>query len=105
MPVTGPEVIPCPDDPDWECVRIGSNAYGDFPATPPPDSPEGLELSESSGDDRSGARTASVTPSVRCPEGYVPRPRRRPTLEFRGKRVVRQQQPERNPNGPHQAGS
>lgn len=72
------DVIPCEADPDYECVRIGSQTADDSVATPPPavaEAPGGRRL---------------------CPDGYVPRRRRRP-YDVQGKRVVRNEPPERNP--------
>ncbi len=72
------DVIPCEADPDYECVRIGSQTTDGGMATPPPGVAE--------------------TPDARrlCPDGYVPRRRRRP-YDVQGKRVVRNAPPERNP--------
>lgn len=72
-PRDGPDVIPSPLDPDVECVRIGSQAHGEGDAQPPPGgAPEA---------------TAEELESP-CPEGYVPRRRRRPPYDLDGK-VVR----------------
>ena len=71
MSVTGPDVIPCPDHPDLECVRIGSAAHGGHGMISPPDDNE------------------TDQPSGLCPDGYVPRRRRRPPYELDGKRIHR----------------
>jgi hypothetical protein len=80
MPMTpgdAGDVIPCEADPDYECVRLGSQSPASTVATPPdetPDTPGGLRL---------------------CPEGYVPRRRRRP-YRLEGKVVRRDQPPTHN---------
>jgi hypothetical protein len=75
--VNEPEVIPSPVDPDCECVKL---AAGERLASPPP------------GED-------SLAPEL-CPEGYVPRRRRGPAYELRGKQVITGQPPEVNPDPP-----
>jgi hypothetical protein len=75
--VTGrPDVIPCERDPDFECVRLGSQAAGGAVATPP------------------GESAASGGEPL-CPEGYVPRHRRR-SYRLEGKVVRRDEPPTRN---------
>jgi hypothetical protein len=71
-----PEVIPCAADPDFECVRIGSSV-----ATPP-----------------AGGSTEGSEDRL-CPEGYVPRRRRRP-YDSSGKIIQPGSPPERNPTEP-----
>jgi hypothetical protein len=77
LPVDDEGVIPSPFDPDYECVPVA--AAGDQPPSPPPggqDEPPGPRL---------------------CPEGYVPRRRRR-VYDLDGK-VIRTHRPaERNPD-------
>jgi hypothetical protein len=64
-----PDVLPCEADPDYECVRIGSQAnVADGPASPPP-----------------GGRDPG--PPL-CPDGYVPRRRRDRNYTAEGK-VIR----------------
>ncbi len=60
-----PDVIPCPSNPDFECVRTASQTpTGEIAAPPDP-----------------GMGGANVEEAL-CPEGYVPRRRRDPyTLE------------------------
>jgi|GEM_PF-3904151 len=76
MPVGASEdpldVIPCDADPMYDCVRVGSPAHTTQPlASPPPDHEEG-----------DGVEIAPL-----CPPGYVPRRRRRPRYELRGKEL------------------
>jgi hypothetical protein len=80
MPVDGPDVIPSPVDPDVECVRIGSQDPTGVVAAPPP-----------GGQGDAGG-------SGLCPDGYVPRRRRRPDARFEGKRVRTDRPAERNPD-------
>lgn len=70
-------VIPSPVDPDYECVPTGGTA-GESPVVPPPG---GLE-------EPAGPRL--------CPEGYVPRRRRR-TYPLQGKLIRPSPSPVRNP--------
>lgn len=81
LPAGAPDVIPCELDPMYECVRLDSQAASGRVATPPP-SDEGQH----------GRRL--------CPEGYVPRRRRR-RYQLAGKRIVDPggQPPTRNPAG------
>jgi hypothetical protein len=78
VPVEGPDVIPSPVDPDYECIRV------DGRARPPgagaePDRPE-----------------EGAAPAALCPDGYVPRRKRRNyTLE--GKEVRTGEPPLHNP--------
>jgi hypothetical protein len=76
-----PDVIRSEVDPDYDCVRLGATAPGGDVAAPPPGGDE----------DGPGRRL--------CPDGYVPR-RRRPPYRTQGKRVVRDEPPERNPSPP-----
>jgi hypothetical protein len=79
LPVDGPDVIPSEVDPAYECVRIGAGVDGEAPAAPPPGAqpePEGQRL---------------------CPEGYVPRRRRRPAYRLEGKRIRPSGPAQRNP--------
>ena len=75
-----PDVLPCDADPDYECVRIGSQGLP-RPASPPP-----------------GGR-ADPGPAL-CPEGYVPRRRRNRTYTSDGKVIHRTWPPERRPEEP-----
>ena len=75
-----PDVIPSEVDPDYDCVRLGSATHGEDVASPPP-----------------GGRDSSEAPL--CPEGYVPRRRRRP-YEAKGKRIISDEPPVRNPKPP-----
>ena len=77
VPVDEPDVIPSLVDPDCECVKgpPGANLN-----TPPP----------------GGVRTGRVL----CPEGYLPRRRRRATYQLRGKEVDTNRPPEPNPEPP-----
>jgi hypothetical protein len=78
LPIEGPAVIPSPIDSDYECIRIDVAAGGELPARPPlADEPE-----------PEGARL--------CPEGYVPRRRRR-RYELEGKRIRSSRPAQRNP--------
>jgi len=76
-----PDVIRSEVDPEYDCVRLGATAPGGEVATPPPGGDE----------DPTGRRL--------CPDGYVPR-RRRPPYRAEGKRIVRDEPPERNPRPP-----
>jgi hypothetical protein len=78
-----PEVIPSAVDPDYECVRLDSQVPSGEVATPPGPSPERED---------EGTRL--------CPDGYVPRRRRRTDYDLRGKSVVTGDPPERNPDVP-----
>jgi hypothetical protein len=75
-----PDVIPSAVDPDYECVRLGSQVPSGEVAAPPGPAPE------------RGTRL--------CPDGYVPRRRRRTDYDLRGKSVVTGDPPERNPDTP-----
>jgi hypothetical protein len=79
-----PDVIPSEVNPEYECIRIGSTAPDGVVATPP-----------SEGDEAEQARL--------CPDGYVPRRRRR-RYRLEGKRIVREGPPERNPEPPPKSG-
>lgn len=81
MSVEGPDIIPSPVNPDYECVRIGGSAHPEPLAEPPPD---GSPIEEKSG------------PAL-CPQGYVPRRRRRRTYELEGKRIRSAGTAEHNP--------
>jgi hypothetical protein len=85
MPVEEPDVIPSEVDPDYECVRIGGSEHPGPPAEPPPGP-------EAEGERESGRAL--------CPEGYVPRRRRRPRYELDGKKIRSTGPAERNPNPP-----
>ncbi|MGH3241144.1 MAG: hypothetical protein ACRDNL_12250 [Spirillospora sp.] len=74
MPVEGPEVVPSTVDDAYECVR----ADLDDTARPP------------------GPQPPEATRPGLCPEGYVPRLKRR-DYELHGKRVETGTPPERNP--------
>jgi hypothetical protein len=77
----GPDVIPSTVDPDYECVRLGSQEPSGEVATPPTPSP------------------VDEAPRL-CPDGYVPRRRRRTDYDLDGKSVVTGDPPERNPDAP-----
>jgi hypothetical protein len=62
-----PDVIPSERDPDFECVRIGSQDPSGHAVEPPP-----------GGAEDAGSRL--------CPEGYVPRRKRR-AYRLVGKRI------------------
>jgi hypothetical protein len=81
LPPDAPDVIPCEIDPAYECVRIGSQTASGQLATPPP-----------SGEPDRERRL--------CPEGYVPRRRRR-QYQLAGKRIVNAggEPAKRNPGG------
>jgi hypothetical protein len=85
MPVEGPDVIPSEVDPDYECVRIGGSEHSGPPPEPPPD--PGAEEEHQSG-------------GGLCPDGYVPRRRRRARYELDGKKIRSTRPAERNPNPP-----
>lgn len=76
-----PEVIPSAVDPDYDCVRAGSqDPSGALPSPPSESQPaEGAERL--------------------CPDGYVPRRRSR-DYELDGKRVITGRPPEQNPDSP-----
>jgi hypothetical protein len=74
VPVEGPDVIPSDVDPAYECVRVGAGVA----APPPGGQPE---------PERRGL----------CPEGYVPRRRRRPSYELEGKEIRASGPAQRNP--------
>jgi hypothetical protein len=71
LPVSGPgdlpDVIPSAVDPDVECVRVAT-AGGAAKLIPPDEEP-----------------VPDANGSQPCPEGYVPRRRRRPPYELEGK--------------------
>jgi len=71
------DVIPCEADPDYECVRRGSQSPEGTIAAPP--------------DESQNAPGATRL----CPDGYVPRRRRRP-YKLEGKVVRRDQPPKHN---------
>jgi len=77
MSVDEPEVIPSAVDPDCECVKV---TPGPELSTPPPGA---VKLGR-----------------ALCPEGYVPRRRRRATYQLRGKEVVTGSPPQPNPERP-----
>jgi hypothetical protein len=77
-----PLIIPSPVDPDVECVRIDTQVPSGELAQPPGPSP-------TDGDD-----------SHLCPDGYVPRRRRRRDYTLKGKQIVTSTPPKRNPNDP-----
>jgi hypothetical protein len=74
MSVEGPEVIPCPTDDAYECVRADLEDAARPPGPQPPE---------------------ATRPGL-CPEGYVPRLKRR-GYELRGKHVETGGPPEHNP--------
>ena len=78
-----PDIFVSSVNPEYECVRI-SVAYPGGLSTPPPDLP---------------ARESSHETPV-CPEGYVPRPRRRGHYQLRGKTLLSSSPPERAPGSP-----
>jgi hypothetical protein len=86
--VDGPDITVSLVDPEYECVRIGGAAHPDRPADPPPSS-EG---------DAQPAEDADL-PAL-CPEGYVPRRRRRAPYELDGKHIRSTGEAERNPTPP-----
>jgi hypothetical protein len=88
MSVEGPDVIPSPVDPDCECVRIGGSAHPE-PLVEPPRTPESDTPS-----------AEQQTGPALCPEGYVPRRRRRPRYELDGKRIRSSGPAEHNPTRP-----
>lgn len=77
-----PLIIPSPVDPDVECVRIDTQVPSGELAQPPGPSP-------TDGDD-----------SHLCPDGYVPRRRRRGDYTLKGKEIVTGTPPKRNPDDP-----
>ena len=78
-----PRVIPSSVDPDVECVRMDTQVPSGELAQPP--------ASPSIGGDES--------PRL-CPEGYVPRRRKRRDYNLKGKEIVSGTPPKRNPDGP-----
>ena len=76
MPVDEPDVIRSVVDPDYDCVRVSKGA-----ATPP--GPAAAEEPE-------------PNPDRLCPDGYVPRRRRRPYV-LEGKEINTGEPPTRNP--------
>jgi hypothetical protein len=80
MSVEGPDIIPSTVNPDYECVRIGGSAHPELAEPPPEASPH---------EEESG-------PAL-CPQGYVPRRRRRPSYELEGKQIRSAGPPEHNP--------
>lgn len=77
MPLDEPDVIRSVVDPEYDCVRVSHDQ-----ATPP--GPLAAEERESSSDRL-------------CPDGYVPRRRRRPYV-LEGKKLKSGDSPTRNPN-------
>jgi hypothetical protein len=69
MPDDLPDVIPCEVDPAYECVRLGSQVPDGAVAAPPEPG------------------TAVPQHPRLCPDGYVPRRRRRPPYRLEGKLV------------------
>jgi hypothetical protein len=78
-----PSVIPSPVDPDVECVRIDTQVPSGELASPP-----GPPLIR-----RDDSRSL-------CPEGYVPRRRRRGDYTLEGKEIITGTPPKRNPDDP-----
>ncbi len=76
-----PPVIPSPVDPEVECVRIDTQEPSGEIAQPPDQRPAG------GGD----------APKL-CPDGYVPRRRRRRGYTAEGKRIITNKPPKRNPD-------
>ncbi len=93
MSIERPDVIPSPVDPDYECVRIGSSAHPESLAEPPPSPQTDATLPDEEAE------------QALCPEGYVPRRRRRPRYELDGKRIRSSRPAERNPNPPPEESS
>ena len=79
LPVDGSDIIPSLVDPAYECVRIRATGGGEGPAEPPP-----------------GGEPEPEEPRL-CPDGYVPRRRRRPPYELEGKRIRTSGPAQRNP--------
>lgn len=79
MPDEPPDVIPCEVDPTYECVRLGSQVPPGTAIAAPPD-----------------PGSAPHQPSRLCPEGYVPRRRRRP-YRLEGKLVRPDDAPTQSP--------
>jgi hypothetical protein len=78
-----PPVIPSPVDPDVECVRVDTQVpTGELPPPPGPQPTGGND-----------------SPSL-CPEGYVPRRRRRRDYTLEGKAIITGTPPIRNPDDP-----
>jgi len=77
MSVDEPDVIPSAVDPDCECVKVTPDMR---PSMPPPG--------------------AAKTGRALCPEGYLPRRRRRAPYQLRGKEVVTGRPAEPNPEPP-----
>lgn len=81
-----PDVIPSTVDPAYECVRADRQTPSGELAAPPAPAP-------------GGAPAVRAQPEPLCPEGYVPRLRRR-DYDIDGKRVITGAAPERNPSDP-----
>ena len=75
-----PDVIPSEVNPDYDCVRIGSTVPDRVVAAPP-------------------SEVAEAKKGRLCPDGYVPRRRRR-QYRLEGKRIVGEGPAERNPKPP-----
>ena len=80
MSVDERDIIPSPVDPDYECVPIGDATSGRQP-TPP---------------DQSGTPVDEPKAQRLCPDGYVPRRKRRP-YHLEGKEGRTGEPTERNP--------
>ncbi len=78
-----PPIIPSPVDPDIVCIRIDTQVPSGELAQPPGQAPTG------------GGDTRKL-----CPDGYVPRRRRRRDYTLEGKRIVTNARPKRNPDDP-----
>src|SRR5262245_3359137 len=109
-----PEVIPSPTDPEIDCVRIDGPIAaappggGGFPGAEAEFSGAGAEFSGAGAEFAgAGAEFAAAGAGADlaaagggpCPEGYLPRRRRR-SYELDGKRVVTGRPPEENPTPP-----
>jgi len=78
-----PPVIPSPVDPDVDCIRVDLQTPSGEIAQPPGPDPPG----------------ADAAPRL-CPEGYVPVRRKQRDYTLKGKVVVSDTEPKRNPEDP-----
>jgi hypothetical protein len=79
----GPLVIPSLVDPEVECIRIDTQVPSGELAQPPGPAVPGNDAS----------------PTL-CPDGYVPRRRRRGDYILKGKEIITDSPPIRNPDDP-----